>query len=132
MPAAAEILGSMNEFKKAELLPNSVVGQSTGDINWKIGGNNFFFRHMRAKNEYLRVVDDFFTRFGYKVNRLKTPNITGRRYFNYVQVGSSDDVASGSIPQKYMKEINDAFRKGITIWHDHNSIGNYSVSNTIV
>jgi hypothetical protein len=47
-------------------------------------------------------------------------------------VGSSDDVASGSIPQKYMKEINDAFRKGITIWHDHNSIGNYSVSNTIV
>ena len=80
----------------------------------------------------MRVVDNYFTRFGYKVNRLKTPNITGRRYFNYVQVGSSDDVASGSIPQKYMKEINDAFRKGITIWHDHNSIGNYSVSNTIV
>lgn len=53
-------------------------------------------------------------------------------YFNYVQVASSDDVASGSIPQKYMKEINNAFRKGITIWHDHSKIGDYSVSNTIV
>lgn len=97
-----------------------------------MNGNNYMFKQMQCKTEYIRQVDDFFTRFGYKVNRLKTPNITGRRYFNYVQVGSSDDVASGSIPQKYMKEINDAFRKGITIWHDHNSIGNYSVSNTIV
>ena len=87
---------------------------------------------MSIKSEYAVVIDEYFSMFGYKVNRLKTPNITGRRYFNYVQVGSSDDVASGSIPQKYMKEINDAFRKGITIWHDHSKIGDYSVSNTIV
>lgn len=87
---------------------------------------------MHSKTEYMRIIDNFFSRFGYKINRLKTPNITGRRYFNYVQVASSDDVASGSIPQKYMKEINNAFRKGITIWHDHSKIGDYSVSNTIV
>ena len=31
-----------------------------------------------------------------------------------------------------LEEINDAFRKGITIWHDHSKIGDYSVSNTIV
>lgn len=132
LPAAGEILGTMNDFKKADLLPNSVVGQSTGDINWKIGGNNFFFRHMHPKIEYLRVIDDFFTRFGYKVNRLKTPNITGRTYFNYVEIASSDDVATGSIPHKYMDEINKAFRKGITIWHDHSKIGDYTVNNTIV
>lgn len=132
MPTASEIFGSMKKFKKASMLPNAQVGNTTADINWKIGGNNFFFRHLRAKNEYLKIVDDYFTRFGYKVNILKTPNITGRTYFNFVQIGSSDDVGSGSIPNKYMDEINKAFRKGITIWHDHSKIGNYTVSNTIV
>ena len=130
--AVGEIASSVGAFEDAKLLPSITSGTSTGDVNWAMGANNYFFKQMQCKTEYIRIVDGFFTRFGYKVNRLKTPNITGRRYFNYVQVGSSDDVASGSIPQKYMKEINDAFRKGITIWHDHNSIGNYSVSNTIV
>lgn len=114
------------------MLPNSVVGNTTADINWKIGGNNFFFRHLRAKNEYLKIVDDYFTRFGYKVNRLKTPNITGRAYFNYVEVSSSDDPCSGSIPEKYLDEIIKAFRRGITIWHDASKIGDYSVNNSIV
>ena len=132
LSAISEVLGLKDTFDKAKLLPYTGVGSNTGDVNWAMGGNNFVFKKMRPKLEYLRIIDNYFTRVGYKVNRLKTPNITGRRYFNYVQVGSSDDVASGSIPQKYMKEINDAFRKGITIWHDHNSIGNYSVSNTIV
>jgi hypothetical protein len=132
LTAVGETLGAIGAFDKAKLLPEITSGSSTGDVNWAMNGNNYMFKQMQCKTEYIRQVDDFFTRFGYKVNRLKTPNITGRRYFNYVQVGSSDDVASGSIPQKYMKEINDAFRKGITIWHDHNSIGNYSVSNTIV
>lgn len=130
--AVGEIASSVGAFEDAKLLPSITSGTSTGDVNWAMGANNYFFKQMQCKTEYIRIIDGFFTRFGYKVNRLKTPNITGRRYFNYVQVGSSDDVASGSIPQKYMKEINDAFRKGITIWHDHNSIGNYSVSNTIV
>ena len=132
LSAVGEILGTFGAFDKAKLLPPISSGASTGDVNWAMNCNNYMFKQMQCKTEYIRQIDDFFTRFGYKVNRLKTPNITGRRYFNYVQVGSSDDVASGSIPQKYMKEINDAFRKGITIWHEHNSIGNYSVSNTIV
>ena len=129
---AGEVADWIGEEKEAKLSPNKGGGSNTGSVNWAIGANNFFIRRMHCKPEYLRIVDNYFTRFGYKVNRLKTPNITGRRYFNYVQIASSDDVASGSIPNIYMDEINKAFRKGITIWHDHNSIGNYSVSNTIV
>ena len=69
---------------------------------------------------------------GYQINRLKTPNITGRTYFNYVQIGSSDDVANGSIPNKYMDEINNTCRKGVTIWHNHANVGNFALNNTIV
>ena len=130
--AVGEVFNAIDKFDSSKLLPNQIGGASTGDVTWASGNNNFLFRRMHCKPEYLRIADNYFTRFGYKVNRLKTPNITGRRYFNYVQIASSDDVASGSIPNIYMDEINKAFRKGITIWHDHNSIGNYSVSNTII
>ena len=129
---AGEVSDWIGAEKEAKLKPNIVGGSNTGNVTWAIGGINFFMRRVHCKPEYMRIIDDYFTRFGYKVNRLKTPNITGRRYFNYVQIASSDDVASGSIPNIYMDEINKAFRKGITIWHDHNSIGNYSVSNTII
>lgn len=130
--AVGEIASTVGAFDKAKLLPAVTSGTSTGDVNWAMGANNYFFKQMQCKTEHIKCIDNFFTRFGYKVNRLKTPNITGRTYFNFVQIGSSDDVATGSIPNKYMEEINKAFRKGITIWHDHSKIGDYTVSNTIV
>lgn len=69
---------------------------------------------------------------GYKVNRLKTPNVTGRAFFNFVQVASSDDPCYASIPEMYLDEIIKSFRRGITIWHDASKIGDYSVNNVIV
>ncbi len=38
-------------------------------------------------------VDDWFTRFGYKTNRIKLPNQTGRENFNFVQIGNTENMA---------------------------------------
>lgn len=69
---------------------------------------------------------------GYKINETKIPNITGRTYWNYVEIGSSEEIGHGNLPNKYLEEINNIFRKGVTIWHNHANIGNYSLNNTIV
>ena len=37
-----------------------------------------------------------------------------------------------SVPKDSMDIINRAFRNGTTIWHNHNNLGNYSLSNNIV
>lgn len=87
---------------------------------------------MRAKTEYLRIIDDYFSRFGYKINEILTPNIVGRQNWNYVEIGSSEDIGYGTVPSKYMDEINKACRRGVTIWHNHNNVGNYSLNNPIV
>lgn len=129
---AGEVGDLIGNFKEAKLTPNVSGGSNTGDINWAMGGNNFIYKKMHCKKEYMSVVDEYFTRYGYKVNSLKTPNVTGRTYFNYVQVGPSEDACFGSIPEMYMDEIIKAFRRGITIWHDASKIGDYSVLNTIV
>ena len=77
------------------------------------------------------VVD--LTKFGYKCNLLKIPNQTGRRYWNYVKISGDDDIAVGGVvPADAMEEINNIYRQGVTIWHDHANIGNYALDNTII
>lgn len=69
---------------------------------------------------------------GYKTNRVKTPNITGRTYWNYIEIGSHEEFVHGNLPNNYLEVINNIARKGVTIWHNHDNIGNYSLNNTIV
>ena len=84
---------------------------------------------MSIKQEFARSIDQYFSRFGYKVNTVKTPNLNSRQVFNYIKVGGMDELVSGNIPSTDLEEINSIFRKGTTIFHNYNNIGNYTISN---
>lgn len=129
---AGTVAGTIGQFHQSSLMPNIAGGQATGDVIWACNRNKFTFREMRAKNEYLKIIDDFFTRFGYAIKSLELPNITGRKYWNYVEIGASEEIGYGEVPSKYMDIINNACRRGVTIWHNHNNVGNYNLDNTIV
>ena len=60
------------------------------------------------------------------------PNITGRENFNYIEIGSGERFAFGEVPPDALDEINSMAQSGLTIWHNHANIGNYSVSNYIL
>lgn len=132
LATATAVANLIGQFNKASLLPSIEKGSNDGDVNFSSGNNTFTFRKMRVKTEYLKIIDDYFTRFGYKVNRLKIPNITGRTYWNYVQIGQTDEIGYGDVPTKYMELINSASRKGVTIWHNNENVGNFALNNTIV
>ena len=129
---AGTIADTIGNFYQAQLLPNIEGGENTGDVTFALQKNTFTFRAMRVKDENIKIIDDYFTRFGYKINRLKVPNLTGRTYWNYVEIGSEEDIGEGDVPGNYMEIINNTCRKGVTIWHSHDNIGNYNLSNTIV
>lgn len=132
MSVAGNIGNTIGQFYQASLLPNINGGQANGDVIWTCNRNMFSFRQMRVKTEYLKIIDDYFTRFGYAVKSLAMPNITGRTYWNYVEIGASEEIGYGEVPAKYMDTINNACRRGVTIWHNHANVGNYSLNNTIV
>lgn len=132
MSVAGNIGNTIGQFYQASLLPNISGGQATGDVIWAYNRNMFSFRQMRVKTEYLKIIDDYFTRFGYAIKSLAMPNITGRQYWNYVEIGSSEEIGYGEVPAKYMDIINNACRRGVTIWHNHANVGNYSLNNTII
>ena len=60
------------------------------------------------------------------------PNLTGRAYWNYVEIGETEEIGYGNTPSKYMDLINSACRSGVTIWHNHANLGDFSLNNTIV
>lgn len=132
MTTASTIGNTIGQFRQASLLPNISGGQANGDVIWACNRNIYSFRQMRAKTEYLKIIDDYFTRFGYAIRKLELPNITGRRYWNYIEIGSTEEIGYGEVPAKYMDTINNACRSGVTIWHNHANVGNYALDNIIV
>ena len=128
---AGNIAGLIGQFYQASLLPSITGGNNTGDVNFSSGKNTFIIYHMRAKTEYLKIIDDYFTRFGYAIKKLEMPNIVGRKYWNYVEIGASEEIGYGEVPNKFMEIINNACRRGVTIWHNHANVGNYNLNNII-
>lgn len=129
---ANQIAGTIGAFYQAQLLPNRTAGTNTADVNFASNDTTFKIEHMRIKTEHLRQIDDYFTRFGYKVIRVKVPNITGRASFNYIEIGQGERFAFGEVPAESLTEINMIAQNGLTIWHNHANIGNYSVNNSII
>ena len=122
----------IGQFSEAKQLPNISGGQATGDVSFASDSTTIVYRAMRCTNEYMKIIDDYFSRFGYAIRHLETPNLTGRTNWNYIEIGQSEEIGYGPVPSKFMEIINNACRKGVTIWHNHANLGNYALTNTIV
>lgn len=88
-----------------------------------------WFRVYRPRAEIARVIDDYFSMYGYSVGEIKVPNVVGRRSWNYVKTNGASVV--GKVPAGTLAQINRLFDRGITFWHV-NDVGNYALDNSIV
>ena len=132
--AASSLLSSvggvMAQRYQAQVHPDQAKG-NTNSSDILIGWERYYTVDcMSVRYEIARTIDDFFSMFGYKVNRVKVPNITGRRNWNYVKtIGCYID---GDIPQADMQEIKDMFNQGVTLWHNPYTFADYSQNNDII
>lgn len=128
---AMSIANELSAVYQHSLQPNSAKGNvNGGDINVCDHKNGFYFYKMSIKEEYARIIDNYFSMFGYKINRVKVPNITGRSNWNYVKTINCN--FDGDIPQTDLNIIKTMFNNGVTLWHNPSTIYNYSNSNGIV
>lgn len=125
---ANTLSGSMAQ---AERVPNQVGGDPTnGDFTFSVNKCKFTLYKMSVRAEVAKIVDDYFSAYGYKIADWKVPNITGRAKWNYVKLNQAN--ITGNIPQTDMDEIKSCFLRGITIWHDPSKFLDYSQTNNIV
>ena len=125
------IASTMQENYRHSLIPDSAKGNTnSGDITFSAGNMDIPLYKMSVRAEMAAAIDGYFSMFGYKVNSLKVPNLTGRRYWNYVKcVGANIE---GLIPEFYMDELKAMFNAGITLWHDSTKFLDYTQTNSIV
>lgn len=126
------IAGTMASVYQHSLQPPTAKGGvNQGDLNFA-QRNTFNIYPMTIKKEYAIVIDRYLSRFGYKVNEVKQPNLNSRTQFNFIKVGGMDELIHGDIPSTDLEKINQIFRKGVTIFHNYTNFGNYTISNPIV
>lgn len=121
---------SVAEMADMRNLPEETRGTIQGNSLMYSGGAGCYVRCECSRTEYITMVDDYFTRYGYLVNETKKPNLRNRKSFDYVQTQGMN--LTGGIPQNDLDELNSIFDRGITIWHNPNTVGDYNVSNETI
>lgn len=91
--------------------------------------SGFFIVKKQIKSEYRQRLNDFFKAFGYKVNRLKTPNFHTRNSWNYIQTLECN--LTGNFGVEDLQKLKNIFNNGVTLWHT-NDVGNYDLSNGVI
>ena len=131
MGVGTAIANSMAEMHRAATTPPQAHGNiNTGDMIYALKRNSISCYFMSIRREMAEIADSYFDMFGYKVNALKVPNITGRYNWNYVK--TIDCYIEADIPQDDLQEIKNMFNNGLTIWHRPDTFMNYNQSNPIV
>ena len=124
------VLGSIGEMYSRSKTPlQAHNGSNQGDFFFTTQ-TSFNVYKRSIKEEYARIIDSYFTMYGYKVNEVKIPNLTSRRNWNYIKTIGCD--FEGDMPQEDLQKIKDIFNNGITFWHNPENFLNYSANNDII
>lgn len=87
----------------------------------------FGFGMKQVEDRFAKIIDDYFTMYGYAQHRIGKPNIRVRELFTYVKtVGCA---IRGSLPMDSARHICQLFDNGIRFWTDRDLIGEYDHNN---
>ena len=140
----SNLAGSINNaitfYGKQQDLVNrsaSINTNSSSFLSLLYGRDLFGTYRVCFNSTVLRIYDDYFTMFGYAVNKLKKPNFlqasTRRPAYNYCKTAganiTSKTSASNSVPSQALADIKRAFNNGVCWWEVLANVGNYDLSN---
>lgn len=113
----------------ARLTPPASVGNAGGEgFMWGHGFYGYFFNVIRIRETYVRIIGDYFLRYGYAAHRwitgIDTLNIC--THFTYWKLSECNLIAS-NIPENYKDVIRGVFERGVTVWRDPRDINTITI-----
>lgn len=128
--AIGQVSNIVGQFYQASIAADISKGNlNNGGANVANNKQQFYGGRCSVTAQYARMIDDYFTMFGYSVRRIKRPNRNSRPHWNYVKtIGCT---LTGSIPADDMKKICSIYNNGITFWKNGAEIGHYELDNTV-
>ena len=131
MSIASTVANTIGEIHRAETTPPQAHGDiNAGDFSFCFQRNSVSFYEMSIRPEVAKIIDGYFSLYGYKVNELKVPNTNHRENWWYTKTIGANII--GNVPNEYMNKIKQAYDNGLTYWRNPANFLNYSVSNGIV
>ncbi|MDY2893181.1 MAG: hypothetical protein SOT41_05335 [Candidatus Faecisoma sp.] len=146
---AANVITSEQQVKNTELQGNLTSenavksalakkqdAQNVAD-NVSLQGGDVYFTYQnqysgyclvykQISDEYIRVLEDYFKKYGYAYNKIETPLLRTRKSWDYIRC--IDANITGNINDNSLEKIKTIFNQGVTIWHT-SDVGNYSLNN---
>lgn len=118
----------MAQVEKQAMLPDNASLSSSNStlLGYNMFDKNIFTRYT-IKREFAERLDKYFDMYGYLINTLKIPTITGRPNWNYIKTQGANIL--GDIPQYDLQTIKEMFDNGITFWHNPETFLDYSQNN---
>lgn len=125
------VMGTVGQITQHSYQPPQASGNTNcGDVTFSAGYLTFTAHDMSIKKEYAEIIDEFFSMYGYKVNRVKTPESNHRAEWWYTK--TIDANIDGPIPPEDLMKIKACYNKGITFWKNPANIKNYAKDNSII
>jgi hypothetical protein len=125
-----QLQGELAKQKDIANTPPSISG--LGNNSYFDYGNNItgiYIIKKQIKQEYMNKLTDFFRMYGYKVNKVETPNFKSREHFNYIKTIGCN--IQSMIANNDINQIKAIFDNGVTVWHV-DDIANYFLENSEV
>lgn len=139
--AKTELKSTIEDLKNTP--PQSYSIFNTEYLNTALNRCGFVIKVKNIRGELAEQIDTYFTMYGYKINRLKEPNVFRylkdnsehiRPSFNYLK--TNNVVVKSNSPENEMLDsetrsnIAKILDSGITFWNDNSYVGNYNRENS--
>lgn len=128
LSGSASIIQTINTVAAESRKPPQASGGSSSGTLFNAENLTFTGYHVQLTQQMARIIDSFFTKYGYATKRTKQANRSARPYWNYVETREAN--YHGSVPAEFMSQINSAMNRGVTFWKNFSYIGNYSLDNS--
>lgn len=126
---AMSLAGELANMEDIKNKPDSFVGNISNNplLYDNRGGIQFF--EMCVKYEYAKMIDEYFTAYGYCINEVKNPHdsFNTRPNWNYIETREIN--IAGDVPNDDLNELKTMFNSGVTLWHNPATFGDYSQNN---
>lgn len=135
-----DILSTIQKTLAAVHSPESMARQaqnpgSSTDILYMIQEKSPYFITMGISAYYARIIDDYFTQYGYAQNIINVPNRRARDRYTYLKTAGC--IVEGSFAANIAAAVENIYNKGVRFWYLDGTglytwanVGNYGPVNT--
>jgi len=118
------------QFDDMKIAPATASGISGVGLNYQNGRKDFSLITKTIDRVHAKMIDDYFSMFGYSIKKVDTPNVHARTAYTFVKTHGC--VLHGNAPATVKATIAGLFDSGIRFWASQSNIGDFSTANPII